>query len=224
MRSGNSDLQWVRPLHNICCTFDAKEVKIDVAGVPSEAATWGHRFHAPAKIPVTTFAQYKKDIGQARVSIFRDERKKFIVEGARALCSERGLELVEDEGLLEEVAGLAEWPITLLGDMDAAFLDLPGEVIRLSMRTHQKYFAVRDAKTKKLAPHFIAVANIEAKDGGKVIAAGNRRVLSARAERCAPSSGDGQKRRRSTPRRARRNSRRSCFTPSSAACGTRSSA
>ena len=87
---------------------------------------------------------------------------------------------MEDAGLLEEVAGLVEWPVVLLGDMDPAFLDLPGEVIRLSMRTHQKYFAVRDPKTQKLAPHFIVVANVEAKDGGKAIAAGNARVLSAR--------------------------------------------
>ena len=100
---------------------------------------------------------------------------------ARApLCRAQDLELVEDEGLLDEVAGLAEWPVPLLGDMDPAFLDLPPEVIRTSMRTHQKYFAVRDPATGALAPHFVAVANIEAADGGALIAAGNARVLSAR--------------------------------------------
>jgi glycyl-tRNA synthetase beta chain len=170
----------VRPLHNICCTFDAKEVKIEVAGAPSEAATWGHRFHAPAKIPVTTFARWEAALRGAKVTPFREERKAYIFRAAQEACSARGFELVEDALLLEEVAGLAEWPQVIFGDMDKAFLDLPGEVIRLSMRTHQKYFAVREAQTKKLAPHFIAVANIEAKDGGKVIAAGNRRVLSAR--------------------------------------------
>ncbi len=180
MRSQSSDLQWVRPLHNICCTFDGREVKIDVAGVGSEAATWGHRFHAPAKIAVTSFEQWDRDLRAAKVIPFRGNRRDYIVDAAKKACAERGLEWVEDQGLVEEVAGLCEWPQIIFGDMDAAFLDLPAEVIRLSMRTHQKYFAVRDPKTKKLAPHFIAFANVQAKDGGKAIAAGNRRVLSAR--------------------------------------------
>src|SRR3989338_1749584 len=98
----------------------------------------------------------------------------------QTLCFARGLELVEDEGLLEEVAGLAEWPTPVLGDMDPSFLDLPPEVIRTSMRTHQKYFAVKKPGQPGLAPHFITIANIEAADGGKVIAAGNAKVLSAR--------------------------------------------
>src|SRR3569623_1509472 len=102
------------------------------------------------------------------------------MDGAKALCAARGLELVEDEGLLDEGSGLAEWPTPILGDMDPSFLDLPAEVIRTSMRTHQKYFAVRAPKSDGLAPHFLAVANIEAVDGGKAIAAGNARVLSAR--------------------------------------------
>lgn len=180
MRSQSSDLQWVRPLHNICCTFDGREVKIDVAGVTSEAATWGHRFHAPAKIAVTSFEAYDRALRAAKVIPSRDDRKSYIVDAAKKACAERGLEWVEDPGLLEEIAGLCEWPRIIFGDMDPAFLDLPGEVIRLSMRTHQKYFAVREPKTKKLAPHFIAFANVEAKDGGKAIAAGNARVLSAR--------------------------------------------
>ena len=180
MRSGESDLTWVRPLHNILCLFDAKHVKIAVDTVPSEAVTWGHRFHAPARIEPKDFADYSAKLRAAKVEIDREARKARIIEDARKLCAAKKLELVEDIGLLEEVAGLAEWPVVLLGDMDPAFLDLPAEVIRLSMRTHQKYFAVRDPKTKALAPHFITVANIEAKDGGKAIAAGNARVLSAR--------------------------------------------
>jgi len=180
MRSGSSDLTWVRPLHNICCVFDGKRVQIDVAGVGSEAVTWGHRFHAPEAMPVTSASDYASKLRGAKVLIEREERKTIILEQARKLCAARGLELVDDIGLLEEVAGLVEWPVVLLGDMDPAFLDLPGEVIRLSMRTHQKYFAVRDPKTQKLAPHFVTVANVEAKDGGKAIAAGNARVLSAR--------------------------------------------
>lgn len=180
MRSQSADLQWVRPLHNALCVFDGKAVAIDLPGVKSEAITWGHRFHAPRAIPVANLAQYEGGLRNAKVLIDREERKKIILDGARTVCSQRGLELVEDVGLLEEVCGLAEWPVVLLGDMDPAFLDLPGEVIRLSMRTHQKYFAVRDPKTQKLAPHFVVVANIAAKDGGAAIAAGNARVLSAR--------------------------------------------
>jgi glycyl-tRNA synthetase beta chain len=180
MRSQSSDLTWVRPLHNICCVFDGKAVKIAVEGVGSEAVTWGHRFHAPEAMPVTNAADHASKLRGAKVLIEREERKTIILEQAKKLCAAKGLELVEDIGLLEEVAGLVEWPVVLLGDMDPDFLNLPGEVIRLSMRTHQKYFAVRDPKTKGLAPHFIVVANIDAKDGGKAIAAGNARVLSAR--------------------------------------------
>lgn len=180
MRSQSSDLQWVRPLHNICCVFDGKAVKIEVEGVGSEAVTWGHRFHAPEALPVTSAADHASKLRGAKVLIEREERKTIILEQAKKLCAAKGLELVEDIGLLEEVAGLVEWPVVLLGDMDPDFLFLPGEVIRLSMRTHQKYFAVRDPKKGGLAPHFIVVANIEAKDGGKAIAAGNARVLSAR--------------------------------------------
>ncbi|MGE3143445.1 MAG: glycine--tRNA ligase subunit beta [Hyphomonadaceae bacterium] len=180
MRSQDNDLQWVRPLHNIACVFGGAHVRVALPGVQSEPLTWGHRFHAPAAIEIADFAAYEKALRAARVVIDREERKRIILEGARAACAAKRLELVEDAGLLEEVAGLAEWPVVLMGDMDPAFLDLPGEVIRLSMRTHQKYFAVRDPKAKTLAPHFVVVANIEAKDGGAAIAAGNARVLSAR--------------------------------------------
>jgi glycyl-tRNA synthetase beta chain len=180
MRSGSSDLTWVRPLQNILCIFAGAPVKIGVDGVASEAKTWGHRFHAPDAIRPKDFADYAAKLRAAKVLIDREARKAIILEQANAACAKRGMELVPDLGLLEEVAGLVEWPVVLLGDMDPDFLDLPGEVIRLSMRTHQKYFAVRDPKTQKLAPHFVVVANIEAKDGGKAIAAGNARVLSAR--------------------------------------------
>ncbi|MBN8608123.1 MAG: glycine--tRNA ligase subunit beta [Caulobacterales bacterium] len=180
MRSGESDLQWVRPLHNIACVFDGKAVTIAVEGVGSQAVTWGHRFHAPEALPITSAVDHASKLRGAKVLIEREERKAIILEQARKLCAAKGLELVEDIGLLEEVCGLVEWPVTLLGDMDPAFLDLPGEVIRLSMRTHQKYFAVRDPNSGKLAPHFVTVANVEAKDAGLAIAAGNARVLSAR--------------------------------------------
>ena len=180
MRSGSSDLTWVRPLQNILCLFGGKHVPMGLEGVPSQALTWGHRFHAPAPIEPKDAADHAAKLRAAKVEIDREKRKARILEDAKKACAARGLELVDDIGLLEEVAGLVEWPVVLLGDMDPAFLDLPGEVIRLSMRTHQKYFAVRDPKSGKLAPQFVTVANVEAKDGGKAIAAGNARVLSAR--------------------------------------------
>ena len=180
MRSGMSDLAWVRPLQNILCLFGGAHVRINIEGVGSEPTTWGHRFHAPAAIKPKDGADHAAKLRAAKVLIDREERKSIILEQARKLCAARKLELVDDQGLLEEVAGLVEWPVALLGEMSADFLDLPSEVIRLSMRTHQKYFAVRERKTGKLAPHFIVVANIEAKDGGAAIAVGNARVLSAR--------------------------------------------
>ncbi|WP_135210886.1 glycine--tRNA ligase subunit beta [Vitreimonas flagellata] len=180
MRSASSDLQWVRPLHNVLCLFDGAPVKIEIEGVGAKPETFGHRFLGPGAIKPRDFADYAAKLRDAKVLIDREERKAIILEQAKKLCADKKLELVEDIGLLEEVCGLVEWPVTLRGDMDPAFLDLPGEVIRLSMRTHQKYFAVRDPKSGKLAPHFITVANVEAKDGGKAIAAGNARVLSAR--------------------------------------------
>ncbi len=180
MRWGEGDLRWVRPLHRIVCLFDGAVAPVTLDGVSVGNETVGHRFHAPGLIRVSDFASYKARLGEARVMIDAADRRARIQETARAACAARGLELVEDAGLLDETAGLTEWPVVVMGDMDPAFLDLPGEVIRLTMRTHQKYFAVRDPKTGRLAPHFVTVANIEAADGGRAIAAGNARVLSAR--------------------------------------------
>ena len=180
MRWGEGDLYWVRPLHAILCVFEGEPVALEVDGVKSGLTTWGHRFHAPGPIEARDFDAYRDGLRAARVLLTREERKERILGEVRALCSAQELELVADEGLLEEVAGLAEWPVPLMGAMDPAFLALPDEVIRLTMRTHQRYFAVRDPRTGRLAPKFIAVANIEAADGGAAIAAGNARVLSAR--------------------------------------------
>lgn len=180
MRSGESDLYWVRPLQSIVCAFDGEAVAIALDTVPSGRSTEGHRFHAPGRFDVRRFDDYRDELKKRFVVLEREERKAIIAREAKTLCEARNLELVEDAGLLEEVAGLSEWPVVVMGDMDPAFLDLPGEVIRLTMRTHQRYFAVRDPKSKKLAPHFITVANIEASDGGKEIARGNAKVLSAR--------------------------------------------
>lgn len=181
MRWGEGDLRWVRPLQRVVCIFGGKVVSFELEGLASGNQTEGHRVHGRGPFTVTDAASYRAQIeGEGHVMLSRDARRSKIEADAIKVCADAGLELVEDKGLLEEVTGLAEWPVVLLGKMDPAFLDLPEEVIQLSMRTHQKYFAVRDPKTGKLAPNFVVVANIEAKDGGKKIAEGNSRVLSAR--------------------------------------------
>jgi glycyl-tRNA synthetase beta chain len=182
MKWGTSTLRWVRPLQRILCVFDGAVVPFSIDGVESGDLTEGHRFMGADRAPVAVrdFKAYEDALDARFVVIEAEERKRRILDGARKLCAAKGLELVEDEGLLEEVAGLAEWPTPILGDMEPSFLDLPPEVIRTSMRTHQKYFAVRDPVAGGLAPHFVVVANIEAIDGGKAVAAGNARVLSAR--------------------------------------------
>ena len=180
MRWGNGDLTWVRPLHSILCAFDGQVVPFEIEGITSSLETRGHRFHAPECFEVRDFDAYRDKLRAAFVLIDREERKGKIVGQARSLMQERGLEWEQDEGLLDEVAGLCEWPMALIGEMDPAFLELPDDVIRLTMRTHQRYFALWDPKRDGLSPHFLAVANIAAKDGGAAIAAGNSRVLSAR--------------------------------------------
>ncbi|HYE41931.1 MAG TPA: glycine--tRNA ligase subunit beta [Caulobacteraceae bacterium] len=181
MTWGRGTLRWVRPLKRIICVFNGEIVPFSVDSVQAGDVTEGHRFMGGRQpFAVRDFAAYRDALKAEFVVLDAAERKQAIVEKARALCAARGLELVEDEGLLDEVSGLAEWPTPILGDMDPTFLDLPAEVIRTSMRTHQKYFAVRDPKTGGLAPHFITVANIEASDGGTAVAQGNARVLSAR--------------------------------------------
>ena len=178
---GYKKLRWVRPLKRILCVLDREVVPFAIEGIQSGDVTEGHRFMGDAK-PFTAkdFDEYVAGLEAHYVVLDVEERKQRILEGCKTLCFARHLELVEDQGLLEEVAGLAEWPTPVLGDMDPAFLDLPPEVIRTSMRTHQKYFAVRKAGEEGLAPHFITIANIQAADGGAVIAAGNAKVLSSR--------------------------------------------
>ena len=181
MKSGAFPFRWVRPLQGIICLLEGAVVPFEVGGIKSGDITEGHRMHGKGPFKIKGFDSYVKSLeGEGHVVLSHDKRKELIIEQARKACADKGLELVEDEGLLSEVAGLAEWPVVILGDMDPSFLELPGEVIRLSMRTHQKYFAVRDPKSGELAPNFIVVANQDAADGGKAIAAGNSRVLSAR--------------------------------------------
>ncbi len=183
MKSGTSSFRWVRPIKSILCILDGEVVDFTVNGMPASNVTSGHRRMGAGPFTVSSFKEYRDTLeGEGHVKICACERKALILKDAKSVCEKAGLALVEDEGLLSEVAGLAEWPTVILGDMDPSFLELPGEVIRLSMRTHQKYFAVRDPKTGKLAPHFVVVANQLAPDGGKEIARGNSRVLSARLD------------------------------------------
>ncbi len=181
MRWGTGTLRWVRPLKRIVALFDGVVVPFQIDGIASGDVTEGHRFlGAGQPIAVKDFADYRARLERDFVLLDAADRRLRILERAKAVCAEGGLTLVDDDGLLEEVAGLAEWPTPILGEMDPAFLDLPPEVIRLSMKVHQKYFAVRDPATGGLAPNFVVVANVEATDGGQALAAGNSRVLSAR--------------------------------------------
>jgi glycyl-tRNA synthetase beta chain len=181
MVSGTSKLRWVRPLRRILCVFDGEIVPFAVDGVASADLTEGHRFMGSREpIAARDFEQYQDGLARNFVVLDPEERKERIMDAARTLCFARNFELVEDEGLLDEVAGLAEWPTPVMGDMDPGFLDLPPEVIRTSMRVHQRFFAVRDPQTGFLVPHFITVANIAATDGGETIAKGNAKVLAAR--------------------------------------------
>ncbi|MNH48515.1 Glycine--tRNA ligase beta subunit [compost metagenome] len=181
MRWGTGTLRWVRPIKRIVALFDGAVVPFEIDGIHSGDVTEGHRFLGSGKpFAVKDFADYRARLERDFVLIDVADRKLRILEAAKAACAARGLALVDDDGLLDEVAGLAEWPTPILGDMDPQFLSLPPEVVRLSMKVHQKYFAVRDPSKDGLAPNFLVVANVEATDGGKALAAGNSRVLSAR--------------------------------------------
>jgi glycyl-tRNA synthetase beta chain len=180
MRWGEGTLRWVRPLHRIVCLFDGAVVPFEVDGISSGATTEGHRFHGSGPFTVRDFDDWEAQLRANHVILDREERKAAILADARTLCQAQNLELVEDEGLAEEVTGLVDEPHVILGRLDPAFLDLPPEVIRLTLRVNQKYFVVRDPATGQLAPHFVVVSNVKAADGGAKIAAGNARVLAAR--------------------------------------------
>jgi glycyl-tRNA synthetase beta chain len=180
MRFPGSAIRWVRPLHGIVAMFDGEVVPFEFAGVKSANTTFGHRFLSSGPIEVRRFDDYVKKLRDAFVIVDADERKEIILHEAKQKAFALGLELIDDEGLLNEVAGLAEWPVVLIGNIESEFMDLPPEILQTSMRTHQKYFALRDAKTGKLTNRFVVVANMAAEDGGKEIIAGNERVLRAR--------------------------------------------
>lgn len=172
--------RWVRPLHSILCTFDGEVVPFSFAGISSGRHTRGHRFLAPEKIEVKRFDDYAAALKKAFVILDAEERAAIIFEGVKQAAFVHGLELIPDERLLAEVSGLVEWPVVLIGAIEDSFMDLPPEILQTSMRTHQKYFALRDPKTGKMANRFALVANMVPEDGGREIVAGNERVLRAR--------------------------------------------
>jgi glycyl-tRNA synthetase beta chain len=185
MRWGNGKLTWVRPLHSIVATFGPETeepdiVPFEVDGIKSGDETRGHRFMAPDVIKVQHFDDYVAKLQAANVVLDHARRAEIILNDAKNLAFAQGLDLVEDEGLLAETAGLVEWPVVLMGSFDEAFLAIPDEVIRATIRNNQKCFVLRDPQTAKLVNRFILVANEEASDGGKAIVAGNERVIRAR--------------------------------------------
>ncbi|WP_370210157.1 glycine--tRNA ligase subunit beta, partial [Roseovarius sp.] len=184
MRWGAGSLRWVRPLHSILClmTNDAGEAQIvpmDVDGITAGDSTEGHRFMAPGRFAVTSFEDYAAKLKRAYVVLDPEERAQAIWQEASNLAFAAGMELVEDKGLLREVAGLVEWPVPLMGAIDEAFLGLPPEVLQTSMKEHQKFFSVKNSKTGRIEK-FVTVANRETADHGATILAGNQKVLSAR--------------------------------------------
>ena len=189
MRWGESSmrpdaLRWVRPLHSIVATFGPETetpeiVRFSVDDIPASDKTFGHRFMAPTPFHVKRFEDYALALERAKVVIDPERRRDIILHDAKDLAFAQGLELIEDAGLLEEVAGLVEWPVTLMGSFDESFLSIPPEVIRATIRVNQKCFVLKKPDGG-LANRFILVSNIEAKDGGATVIAGNQRVIAAR--------------------------------------------
>ncbi|MGY6696807.1 MAG: glycine--tRNA ligase subunit beta [Roseinatronobacter sp.] len=183
MRWGTGNLRWVRPLHTILCILSSEAgteiVPLELDGITSGDRTAGHRFMAPAAFSVTGFEDYAAKLKRANVILDPAERADHIWNEARQMAFAQGLELVEDQSLLAEVAGLVEWPVVLMGRIGPEFLDLPPEVLQTSMKEHQKFFSVRDPKTGQIVG-FVTVANRETVDGGATILAGNQKVLAAR--------------------------------------------
>ncbi len=183
---GSSGFTWVRPLRRITCLLDGEVVWFDLRdgeddghGLTSSNETEGHRFMAPGAVAVSSCADWAAKLRERWVLVEASERRALIAKGLADLAATHGLALVEDAGLLDEVAGLVEWPFPFLGRIDGAYMDLPAEVMQVSMRVNQRYFAFRDA-FGNAAPYFAFVANIDPTDGGAVVVAGNERVLRAR--------------------------------------------
>ncbi|MGR3582897.1 MAG: glycine--tRNA ligase subunit beta, partial [Pseudooceanicola nanhaiensis] len=183
MRWGTGTLRWVRPLHSILCLMTTEAgsevVPLDIDGITAGDSTRGHRFMAPARFSVTGFEDYAAKLKRAHVVLDAAERADHIWNDATNAAFAAGLEVVEDRGLLSEVAGLVEWPVVLMGEIGADFLDLPPEVLQTSMKEHQKFFSVKNPSTGRIE-RFVTVANRETADNGATVLAGNRKVLAAR--------------------------------------------
>ncbi|MGO4133913.1 glycine--tRNA ligase subunit beta [Rhizobium brockwellii] len=178
-------LRWVRPLQSIVCTFGPEHeettvIPFEIDGITASNITYGHRFHAPEAITVRRFDDYAANLEKAKVILDAERRKDIILHDARDIAFANGLELVEDEGLLEEVSGLVEWPQVLMGSFEEDYLTIPSEIIRLTIKTNQKCFVTRPQGGETLSNKFILVSNIQAKDGGKEIVHGNGKVVRAR--------------------------------------------
>ena len=185
MRWGSGKLTWVRPLHSIIATFgpeteDPDIVEFSIDGIQAGDTTRGHRFLSPKAFKVKHFDAYAERLEKAKVVLDAERRKAMILADAKNIAFAQGYELIEDQALLDEVAGLVEWPVALMGSYDQAFLAIPPEVIRTTIRNNQKCFVLRDPSSARLVNKFILVANTEAEDGGKAIVAGNERVIRAR--------------------------------------------
>ncbi len=179
-RWGSGTLNWVRPLQGIVCLLDDTVIDLEVDGTHSGNATLGHRFMALGDITVSGFDDLEAKLNASKVILRTADRKQMIADAIASECATRGLDPIEDDGLLTEVAGLVEWPVVLMGSIDQAFMDVPEEALISAIKKHQKYLTFRDPKTGKLAPYFAVVANLEASDGGAAIVDGNERVLRAR--------------------------------------------
>ena len=182
---GSESLRWVRPLQSIVCVFgpehdETQVIAFEIDGLVAGNVTYGHRFHAPEPITVRRFEDYVSSLEKAKVMLDADRRKDVILHDARDLAFANGLELVEDEGLLEEVSGLVEWPHVLMGEFEEEYLGIPAEIIRLTIKTNQKCFVTRPQGGEGLSNRFVLVANIDARDGGKEIIHGNGKVVRAR--------------------------------------------
>ncbi|MBB2754263.1 UNVERIFIED_ORG: glycyl-tRNA synthetase beta chain [Rhizobium aethiopicum] len=178
-------LRWVRPLQSIICTFGPEHeetvvIPFEIDGITASNVTYGHRFHAPEPITVRRFDDYAASLEKAKVILDAERRKDIILHDARDIAFANGLELVEDEGLLEEVSGLVEWPQVLMGSFEEDYLSIPSEIIRLTIKTNQKCFVTRKQGEETLSNRFILVSNIQAHDGGKEIVHGNGKVVRAR--------------------------------------------
>ncbi|NKM57723.1 glycine--tRNA ligase subunit beta [Rhizobium anhuiense] len=178
-------LRWVRPLQSIVCTFGPEHeettvIPFEIDGITASNITYGHRFHAPEAITVRRFDDYAAHLEKAKVILDAERRKDIILHDARDIAFANGLELVEDEGLLEEVSGLVEWPQVLMGSFEEDYLSIPSEIIRLTIKTNQKCFVTRKQGEETLSNKFILVSNIQASDGGKEIVHGNGKVVRAR--------------------------------------------